>query len=69
MSYTSLDAKIEFDAKLDGVLQTRDVEGAYELAQLLKMMGDDEEAEMFLKTARQWERDDNWYDEQRDNNN
>lgn len=67
MSYTALDAKIEFETKVDGVLQTRDVEGAYELAKLLKTMGDDEEADMFVRMANRWEEED-WAHDRANNN-
>lgn len=67
MSYSIQDAKIEFESKVDDVLQTRDVEGAYELAKLLKTMGDDEEANMFVRMANRWE-EDNWaHDRANDN--
>jgi hypothetical protein len=62
MSYSSLDAEVEFSSIIDEVLQTRDVEGAYQLVEMLSEMGDEEQASYFNKLARRWEREDNMPD-------
>lgn len=67
MSYTKWDAKAEFESMVDNVLETRDVEGAHKLADILAEMGDEEEADKFFHLACKWEREDNYHDESNGN--
>mgnify|MGYP003375023953 CR=1 FL=1 len=67
MSYTTLDARVEFECKVQDVLNNRDVEGAYSVAEALAELGDEEQGEIFYNLARRWENEDWAHD--RNNNN
>jgi hypothetical protein len=67
MSYTNLDARIDFECRVQDVLNNRDVEGAYGLAEALAEKGNEEDGEYFYQLARRWDNEDWAYD--RANNN
>jgi hypothetical protein len=66
MSYSLRDAENEFYTRVDEVLQTRDIYGARELAEVLSEMGDDQEAETFIRMSKQWEAEDDAHDHYQD---
>lgn len=53
MSYTIQEAQLEQDKEINEALDKRDSEALYQLAQILKEQGDDEQAESLLITAKQ----------------
>lgn len=63
MSYTTFDANFELGERMATCVETRDVEEAYEIANILKETNDDELAEKFRTYASTWEREDNYHDE------
>lgn len=67
MSYSAEEAQMERDRDLNTILQTRDSEGAYRLSHLYKEEGDDELAEALQKLAKRWDKEDDAYDQHRDN--
>lgn len=67
MSYTKLDAKVEFECKVQDVLNNRDVEGAYSIAEILAEQGDEEQGEIFYNLARRWDNED-WAHDMNNNN-
>ena len=69
MSTSKEDAKIEREYEIDEALNTRDSEGAYQLANQLKEEGDDELAEKLQTLAKKWDGENDAYDNERDNQN
>ena len=69
MSYSNKEAKDERDLDLDTILNTRDSEGAHQLANQLKEEGDDELAEKLQTLAKKWDEEDDSFDQERDNQN
>lgn len=67
MSYSQLDARIAFECRVQDVLSNRDIEGAYELAEALAEMGDEEQGEYFYNLARRWDNED-WAHDMNNNN-
>jgi len=58
MSYSIHDARLEFISRIQEVMETRDVEGGYELARHFFEQGDDEQGEKFRKLAKTWDNED-----------
>lgn len=62
-----MDARIDFECRVQDVLNNRDVEGAYELAESFAEQGNEEEGEYFYQLARQWDNEDWAHDRNSDN--
>lgn len=69
MSYSHKEANQEQDEAIFNAIDTRDSEALYQLAQILKEQGDDEQAEHLLKVAKKIDEEDNAFDNNRDNQN
>ena len=67
MSYTTTDAHTDLMTRIDEVLESRDIEGAYLLANVFARAGDDEQADYFINLARRWNKEDWAYDEANNN--
>lgn len=65
--YTKQDAEWEISTTIDKVIMSRDIEGAYALANIFAEQDDSESAEHFRRMARAWNREDNYHDEHNDN--
>lgn len=60
--YTRSDANNELISRMDKCMETRDVEEAYKLCEILAQLGDDENAHAFRMMAVRWEKEDNYHD-------
>lgn len=67
MGYSIKEAIDERQQEVDKALQESDSEKLFQLAELFKEEGDDEEAEVLLATAKRIERDEWAYDEFKEN--
>lgn len=67
MSYSHKEANQEQDEAIFNALDTRDSEALYQLAQVVKEQGDDEQAETLLRVAKRIDEEDGAFDNNRDN--
>lgn len=68
MSYTIEDARYELQQDFEHALNTDDMEFVADVAERLKLAGEDEDAEVLRNIISQAHNDDWAYDEYRDNN-
>ncbi len=67
MSYSPLDARLEFLAHIEDAQEHRDVEKAIIIRDYYSEVGDDEQADYWNKLAKKWENEDWAHDRAADN--